>query len=73
MLMPNRICTPRLHPIIQLFFLALLLVELSACAARVGPRTLPGDRFDYSGAITRSMMEILAEASAGVEIPRIRR
>jgi len=35
----------------------LLLLGLSGCAARVGPRTLAHDRFDYSAAITRSWKE----------------
>lgn len=32
----------------------LLLFELGGCAARVGPKTLAHDRFDYSAAITSS-------------------
>lgn len=34
-----------------------MLLELGGCAARVGPKTLAHDRFDYSTAITRSWKE----------------
>jgi hypothetical protein len=43
--------------IIQLLLPSLLLLELSGCAAKLGPRTIAHDRFDYSGAITRSWKE----------------
>jgi hypothetical protein len=35
----------------------LLLLWLNGCAARVGPKTLAHDRFDYSAAITQSWKE----------------
>jgi len=37
--------------------LSLLLQGLSGCSARVGPKTLPADRFDYTSALTRSWKE----------------
>ena len=42
---------------IGLLLLALLLTQIGGCAARVGPKTLAHDRFDYSTAITRSWKE----------------
>jgi hypothetical protein len=35
----------------------LLAAGLGGCSARVGPKTLPADRFDYSAALTRSWKE----------------
>src|SRR6266481_5545396 len=43
--------------VIRLLLPSLLLLELGGCAARVGPKTLVHDRFDYSAAITRSWKE----------------
>jgi hypothetical protein len=37
--------------------LSTLLFGLGGCAARVGPKNLAHDRFDYSAAITRSWKE----------------
>src|SRR6266481_5085286 len=34
-----------------------LLLDLGGCLARVGPKSIAHDRFDYSGAITRSWKE----------------
>src|SRR5271168_402926 len=36
---------------------ALLLLALGGCSAKLGPGTIPRDRFDYSGAIVRSWKE----------------
>ena len=52
---PIRIADPK--RVIGLLLPTLLLLELSGCAARVGPTTLAHDRFDYSAAITRSWKE----------------
>ena len=43
--------------VIRLFLSPLLLLSLSGCASRMGPKTLAHDRFDYSSAITRSWKE----------------
>ena len=37
----------------------LLLLSLAGCAAKLGPRTVPGARFDYNEAIARSLNEQL--------------
>jgi hypothetical protein len=42
---------------ITLVLLTLVLSGLSGCAMRMGPKTIPRDRFDYSGAINRSWKE----------------
>jgi hypothetical protein len=36
---------------------SLLMYGLGGCAPRVGPKSIPGDRFDYSAALTRSWKE----------------
>ena len=48
--------TPRTH-VIGLVFPLLLLLCFCGCAARVGPKSLAHDRFDYSAAITQSWKE----------------
>jgi hypothetical protein len=46
-----------LSRIVRLLLPGLLLLEIGGCAARMGPKTMAHDRFDYSGAITRSWKE----------------
>ena len=36
---------------------SILSLGLNACSARMGPRSVPSDRFDYSDALTRSWKE----------------
>jgi hypothetical protein len=43
--------------IIGVLLQALLALELTGCSARTGPKSIAHDRFDYSGAITRSWKE----------------
>jgi len=38
-------------------FVTIVLLASSACAVRVGPKTVARDRFDYSAALTNSMKE----------------
>ena len=40
-----------------LFLPTLLLFDLGGCAARIGPRVMAGDRFDYTEAVSRSWKE----------------
>jgi hypothetical protein len=35
----------------------LLVAALGGCSARMGPKNIPADRFDYSSALTRSWKE----------------
>src|SRR5260370_15685317 len=42
---------------IGLLLQTLLSLDLAGCAARTGPKSIVHDRFDYSGAITRSWKE----------------
>ena len=56
MLITSAICTVRSKRLIALL-LPTLLLDLGGCAARVGPKSIARDRFDYSGAITRSWKE----------------
>jgi hypothetical protein len=51
----SRITLPR-H-VVSLVLSILLLVWVCGCAAKVGPRSLAHDRFDYSAAITQSWKE----------------
>jgi len=50
------VCITHPKPVIGLL-LPTLLFGLNGCAARVGPKNLAHDRFDYSTAITRSWKE----------------
>ena len=49
----------RLHPFNLTSFLctSILSLGLNACSARMGPKSIPADRFDYADALTRSWKE----------------
>ncbi len=57
MLRSNTISITQPKRVIGLLLPTLLLLEFCSCAAKVGPKTLAHDRFDYSAAITRSWKE----------------
>jgi len=51
-------CNPiRFSPLVSVLFSVLLVSGLAGCAAHVGPKSIPADRFDYSTALTRSWKE----------------
>jgi len=47
------------HPSLRVIAVPLVALLASACAMRVGPETVPRDRFDYGAAVKRSWQEQL--------------
>jgi hypothetical protein len=48
----------RFSCLVGVLFLSLLVSGLIGCAARVGPKSIPADRFDYSTALLLNMVKI---------------
>ena len=50
-------CCVRSRNLTSLICASILSLGLNGCSARLGPKTVPADRFDYTAALTRSWKE----------------